>query len=497
MRIVRLQAEGFKRLVAVDITPEGDLIEVRGENGEGKSSVLDAIFAALAGKDAAPIKPVRTGEEYALIKLDLGELKVTRYFGEDGATKLKVENAEGAVFTQGQTMLDALVGSISFDPLEFANMAGKDQAAEIRRLVKLDVDLDQLAADDKVDYDKRREVNRDAAAIKARIEAIVVPGDLPAEAPDKAAIADQLGNAADTNGAIEREEVRRSNRKDEREAAEGWARKRNQDAAELRKRADEAEIEATAKVSEAALIGAELEKLPALDKRVDTAALRTELAEAERVSGLIARRDERDRLKGEFDALKATSEGLTGSMTTRAAAREKALAEAKMPVEGLSFATIADELILTLNGEPFSQAASADQLRVSVAIAMTANPRLRVLRVKDGSLLDKKNLAILRETAKAHDFQIWGEFVGEDGAGIVMEAGKVKGAPEPERVEPPKRRKKGEAAAMDPDAIVETANRGEVQAKDLVAGDQLVTAEKRKPQALREFSTPKPEGSLL
>ena len=53
MRIVRLQAEGFKRIVAVDITPEGDLVEVRGNNENGKSSVLDAIFAALGGAEVA------------------------------------------------------------------------------------------------------------------------------------------------------------------------------------------------------------------------------------------------------------------------------------------------------------------------------------------------------------------------------------------------------------------------------------------------------------
>ncbi|MBA2717728.1 MAG: hypothetical protein H0U52_00605 [Chloroflexi bacterium] len=480
---MRLQAEGFKRLVAVDITPAGDLIEVRGNNGEGKSSVLDAIFAALAGKDAAPIKPVRTGEEYALIKLDLGELRVTRYFGEDGATKLKVENAEGAVFTQGQTMLDALVGSISFDPLEFANMDGKAQAAEIRRLVKLDVDLDQLAAEDKADYEKRREVNRDAAALKARIEGIIVPADLPEAAPDKDAIADKLANAAETNSALDRERASRESEAQAIARLSEAAAVQEATANRLRAEADGAQAEARLKQDEAN------ERRDALDKveetpiaaPVDTAALRSELSEAERVSALIARRDERAKLAAEFATLKAQSEKLTAGMGARTASREKALAEAKMPVEGLSFATIADELIVTLNGEPFSQASSAEQLKASVAIAMAANPRLRVLRIKDGSLLDKKNLAVLKDTAKANDFQIWGEFVGEEGAGIIMEAGKVKGAPDPERVEPPKRRKKGEAA--DP------AESGAESA------DQ--PAERRKPQAMREFSTPKPEGSLL
>jgi hypothetical protein len=491
MRIVRLQAEGFKRLVAVDITPEGDLIEVRGNNGEGKSSVLDAIFAALAGADAAPIKPVRTGEEYALIKLDLGELKVTRYFGDDGATKLKVENAEGAVFSQGQTMLDALVGSISFDPLEFAGMDAKAQAAEIRRLVKLDVDLDQLAALDKTDYEKRREINRDAAALKARIEAIVVPEGLPDEAPDKTALADQLANAAETNGAIERDRMARETERaaiaNDYDQIQQW----RDEIARLTAKADDLETRTRER-------DAKLGDLPPLAEPVDTSALREQLAEAERLSGLIAKADERTRLREEFGVLKSESEALTRAMEGRAVTREKALSSAKMPVDGLGFADLDGELIVTFNGEPFSQASSAEQLRVSVAIAMAANPRLRVLRVKDGSLLDKRNLAILSETAKANDFQIWGEFVGEEGAGIIMEAGKVKGAPEPERVKPPARRKKGEAVteseAEEP-AVVRTLKAAGFES----AASEREPVAKRKPQAMREFTTEpvKPEGKLL
>lgn len=51
MKIVKLTAENIKRLKAVEITPTGALVEVTGKNGQGKSSVLDAIWWALAGAE--------------------------------------------------------------------------------------------------------------------------------------------------------------------------------------------------------------------------------------------------------------------------------------------------------------------------------------------------------------------------------------------------------------------------------------------------------------
>ncbi|KKL50685.1 hypothetical protein LCGC14_2303040, partial [marine sediment metagenome] len=76
---------------------------------------------------------------------------------------------------------------------------------------------------------------------------------------------------------------------------------------------------------------------------------------------------------------------------------------------------------------PFGQCGAAERLRVSVAMAMAANPDLRVIRVTDASLLDDNNRAIIDEMAKEHDFQIWLEIVGaEEGVGVVIEDGMVK-----------------------------------------------------------------------
>ena len=38
MKIVRLTAENIKRLVAVEITPDGNVVQITGKNGAGKTS---------------------------------------------------------------------------------------------------------------------------------------------------------------------------------------------------------------------------------------------------------------------------------------------------------------------------------------------------------------------------------------------------------------------------------------------------------------------------
>src|SRR5690349_13433893 len=121
MKIVRLAAENFKRLRAVEITPEGNIIEIRGPNAAGKSSVLDAIWCALGGASVLPAKPIRRGAETARIELDIGDYIVTRRFTPAGS-RLIVEAKSGARLREPQRILDELIGAISFDPLAFARM---------------------------------------------------------------------------------------------------------------------------------------------------------------------------------------------------------------------------------------------------------------------------------------------------------------------------------------------------------------------------------------
>ena len=105
--------------------------------------------------------------------------------------------------------------------------------------------------------------------------------------------------------------------------------------------------------------------------------------------------------------------------------KAKALADADFPVDGLSF----DSEQVLYRDVPFSQASSAEQLRVSMGMAAAANPDLRVMLIRDGSLLDPDSLRLVAEFAAERDFQVWLEVVREDEAcSVVIEDGAVRAA---------------------------------------------------------------------
>ena len=98
------------------------------------------------------------------------------------------------------------------------------------------------------------------------------------------------------------------------------------------------------------------------------------------------------------------------------------MAEADFPIPGLAF----DADGVTFNGIPFAQCSSAERLRVSVAMGIALNPKLKVLLIRDGSLLDDNNLAMIAEAAKEADAQVWIERVskGEE-CSVIIEDGEV------------------------------------------------------------------------
>jgi hypothetical protein len=135
-------------------------------------------------------------------------------------------------------------------------------------------------------------------------------------------------------------------------------------------------------------------------------------------------RHEQERQRG-MDALKAAtakSKSLTANLDKIKATRTDGLANAVWPIDGLGF----DADGLTYNGVPFNQASSAEQIRVSMAMAMALNPTLRTLFIRDGSLLDGKHMRLVAELAAAKGFQVIMERVGSGDAGaIIIEDGRV------------------------------------------------------------------------
>jgi DNA repair exonuclease SbcCD ATPase subunit len=428
MKIIGLQAENFKRIRAVNIKPDGSLVEIRGRNGQGKTSVLDAIWVALGGKGAIPVVPIRKGAEEARICLDLGELIVTRTFknGKDNevTTNLTVTAADGARYGSPQTMLDKLVGSLSFDPLDFTRLDAKKQFDVLRQFVP-GVDFDAIQRAHDGDMDRRRDINRQAKEARAAAAALVIPEGTPAEPIDERALVEELDKAGETNLEIERRAQNRANAGNQISAKQVEAQRLRDRAIELRAQADKLQVEAETADKDAAELMARLADAAPLPQVVDTTEIKAKIEKARLTNAHVAKVQQRAQHLERAADLEKKSEAITAGMEKRQADKVEAISAAKMPVPGITFG----EGEILLGGVPFSQGSDAEQLRASIAIAAAMNPQLRVIRVRDGSLLDADSLKLVAQFATEHDLQVWAEIVDSKGeTGIVIEDGAVKAA---------------------------------------------------------------------
>lgn len=427
LKIVALTAENIKRIRAIHIEPDGNMVVISGPNGAGKTSVLDCFWWALAGASHIQSVPIREGADTAFITLDLGEIVVKRTFRRtkkgDLTTSIICENVDGSRFQQPQTMLDSLLGELSFDPLAFTRMKPREQYDLLADFVPA-VNFAEITAENAKDYDERTNLSRDAKRFRAAFESTVVPDGASDEIIDEAALVDELQSTVAGNSAIETEKARRA-------AVKTEAFQINQDADRASVRIEElqAQIDTQTRLRVSLLEEAKqglktLESLPELAEPIDISTIRTKI-DSGRAQNNIAR-DIRARaaLLADAEINEKLAQARTDSITARNAAKEKAISEATLPVVGIGFG---DEEIL-LNGLPFNQASDAEQLRASIAIAMASNPTFRVIRVRDGSLLDTASMEILAAMADESDYQVWVERVDDSGKiGFVLEDGHLKG----------------------------------------------------------------------
>lgn len=431
-KIIELKAENVKRLSAVEIKPDGNLVVVGGKNGAGKTSVLDSIMYCLAGGKTLPAMPVRKGQQKAEVKLDLGDLIVKRTFTPSGGGALTVTNKEGLKHPSPQAILDGLVGRLSFDPLEFSRQKADRQAETLRQLVGLDfTKQDQEHA--KL-YEERTVVNREVKNLQSRMVAAPKHEGVPVSEVSTAEILEGQRKASEVN-------AQNAARRTELENLKGII---NQASSAVDSQTSIIAQMENSLVEAKKLLVTRQERYTSLSRQLtqktsDCAALvdvgidqyRQLLANTEATNAKVRQNQAREKIVSEFKEKSAQSEALTKRLENLENAKRSAIQKAKYPIEGMAFS---DGGLVTLNGIPFEQCSSAEQLRVSIAIGIALNPELRVLLIRDGSLLDEDGLKLVAEMAAKHDAQVWLERVGTEGEiSVIIEDGHVQGMePEPE-----------------------------------------------------------------
>jgi len=445
MKVTELIIENVMKVKAIHILPKGEVITVQGQNGAGKSSILNALVMGFKGKKEFPAEPIRRGSKKGSIKISIDgddtvpAFTITQSITDKSST-LTIEPDKVLAGETPRSFLDKLIGKISFDPLAFINEEGKKQRRVLMELIGIDVD--KMDREEKALFDERTVIGRDLKVAKARTEGLDYYKDVKETEEVKVSeLSVKLTKAMNWNQNIKDRELANEKLKNTGVTTRGKIDGVKEQIQNLQTELEHLELLLANQKKE---FVAERDAISELET-IDISDINAEIQGIESTNAKIRANNTHKIESQALQAIQRKYESVDKHLEIYRANRLEIIQKANIPVPGLTF----DEDGLLYNDIPLSQCSDGEKLMVSMGISMALNPTMRVVRIKDGSLLDKKNMAILGTMCKDKDFQLWIERVSDSDSyekggkvGILIEEGEgtgdevIESKPTPEPTKP-------------------------------------------------------------
>ncbi len=415
VKINELLIENVKRVKAVQFEPSADgLTIIGGRNGQGKTSVLDAIAWALGGNNYKPSVPERDG---ALVPpnlhIELSNGLIVERKGKNSTLKVTDPNGNKS----GQQLLNEFVSTLALDLPKFINGSDKDKADSLLKILGIGDVLAQLDIKENQLYAQRTEVGRIADRKKKAADEMPMYPNVPKEPVSATELIKQQQEILARNG--ENEQKRQNAARYERMLAEAQIafdeakaalQKAEQDCLTARKSAEDLHDESTA----------ELEK---------------NLAEIEALNIKIRANSTKEAAEVEANNLQQEYDGLTEQIESVREERNKLLDSAELPLPGLS---VKDGKLI-YNNMPWDGMSGSDQLKVATAIVRKLNPQCGFVLMDKLEQMDLETLQEFGAWLKQEGLQVIATRVSTgDECSIIIEDGMVKGDTEAVKEKAPK-----------------------------------------------------------
>lgn len=160
MKINKLEIENVKRVKAVSLKPtENGLTIIGGNNGQGKTSILDAIAWALGGENYRPSQPERAGSMTPpTMKIVMNNGLIVERKGKNSTLKVTDPSGKKA----GQQLLNSFVESFALNLPKFMDASNKEKATTLLNVIGVGDQLTILDRQEKELYNERLYVGRTA-----------------------------------------------------------------------------------------------------------------------------------------------------------------------------------------------------------------------------------------------------------------------------------------------------------------------------------------------
>lgn len=350
VKISSFEIENIKRVKAVAFEPtENGLTVIGGRNGQGKTSVLDAIAWALGGNKFAPSQPYRESSTIPPhLKIELSNGIVVERSGKNSS--LKVIDPSGN--KGGQALLDKFISQFALDLPKFMNANGKEKADTLLQIIGVGDKLYELETEEDKIYNQRHAIGQIADQKKKFAKEMPEYKDVPDELVSASELIRQQQDILARNGENEQKRKKLSFIENELNNAQITY-------INAKKRLEEL-------LSDVEIARKSVEDL--VDE--STAELEKNIADIDEINRKV--RANLDKEKAEEDAKLYSKryDELTNKIDEIRKSKYDLLNNAKLPIDGLSV----ENKELTYKGYKWDNMSGSEQLKVATAIIRKLNP---------------------------------------------------------------------------------------------------------------------------
>lgn len=411
VKISSLELENVKRVRAVALEPtEKGLTVIGGRNGQGKTSVLDAIAWTLGGEKYRPSQPGREGSVLPpSIKVTLNNGIVVERKGKNSA--LKVTDPSGS--KRGQKLLDDFVEQLALNLPKFMEASNKEKAETLLNIIGVGPELARLDQEARQIYQERLALGRIEDQKKK----------YAAELPEYDGVPEEMVNASDLIRAMQ-EMMARNNQRQQ------WAREYDAIMAE-RLRVEQEVEQAGGRLRELQKQASELEKKsiaaqksPREMEMEDTSALEAQIGEVDEINAKVRANLERQKAAEEARELTKQYNVMSVKLDEVRGRRRALLEGAELPLPGLSV----EDDALCYKGKAWDCMSGAEQLMVATAIVRKLKPECGFVLVDKLEQMDSETLRDFGTWLEGEGLQVIATRVSSSGEDctVVIEDGTVK-----------------------------------------------------------------------
>lgn len=423
VKITSLEVENVKRVVAVSLDCTGQsLTVIGGNNGDGKTSVLDSIMWALGGDRFKPTNPVHQGADGVYIKVTLDNGVTVERKGVNGALKVTSGTGKG-----GQSLLNEFVNTFALNLPKFMNAPAVEKSKMLLDVFPgLGAELNRLNQEAKRIFDERHAIGQVADRKAKYAEELPFDFEAPAELLSGAEMAKRMQEALAVNG---RNQAQRNSVKQLEDQVKSMTYRVESTQKRVR------DLEKSLEEARAELNRVTVDQLHAVDqlniskvsasqlKDEDVTAVQKELENIDALNARCRANESKRNAEAEAAELKAQYNEATTKLEEVRRKRIELLAGVQMPLAGLS---LDEEGQLIYRGQPWDCMSGAEQLRVSAAICAAVNPKCGFVLLDKLEAMDVDSLREFGDWLAERNMQAIGTRVSKgDECSIVIEDGNV------------------------------------------------------------------------